>query len=91
MVAIADQIKETYIKEKCPEAVRVNLSENKLTVDVLYCPAVKHLKSTDRNVSPWYRYTTEVVMEVLAQEGGFTFCMDTYDPETGAAKYRFDK
>ena len=89
--AIKEQIEETYAKEKCEDAVKLACTEKKLTVEVFYCPAVKHLKATGRTVSPWYRYTTEVVMEVLAQEGGFAFYMDSYDEETGAAKYRFIK
>lgn len=89
--AIKEQIEETYAKEKCEDAVKLACTEKKLTVEVFYCPAVKHLKATGRTVSPWYRYTTQVVMEVLAQEGGFAFYMDSYDEETGAAKYRFIK
>jgi len=91
LIAIKNQIEDTYAKENSEDAVNISLSENELKIEVFYCPGVKHLKSTGRTVSPWYRYTTEVVMDVLAQEGGFTFSMDSYNEETGAAKYRFTK
>ena len=35
--------------------------------------------------------TTSVVMETLAKAGGLHFEMEYYDPETGAARYRFSK
>ena len=58
-------------------------------VDVAYCPAVKHLRKTGRDVSPWYRYSTEVIMEVMAQKCGCNFRMEAYDDATGKALYRF--
>ena len=91
LVALADQIRGTYEKEKALEVLDLQLTDNALTVRVSECPAVKHLKATGRDVSPWYRYTTEVVMETLAEAGGFGFQMESYDEETGAAKYRFFK
>ena len=73
--------------EKALDVLNLELSDEALTVTVTECPAVKHLKATGREVSPWYRYTTQVVMEVLAEAGGFGFQMEFYDEETGAAKY----
>lgn len=74
--ALEDKILDTYAKEKAPEAVKINRTETEMEVCVFYCPAVKHLHDTKRKVSPWYRYTTEVVMETLAREGGFHFEME---------------
>ena len=67
------------------------LKDNELLVKITYCPAVKHLKATGREVSPWYRYTTEVVMETLANSVGYEFEMETYDENTGAALYSIKK
>ncbi|MDO4487680.1 MAG: hypothetical protein Q4B67_01120 [Eubacteriales bacterium] len=89
--AIESKILDTYKKEHSEDAVTTELNGDTLTVNVSYCPGVKHLKATGRVVSPWYRYTTEVVMDTLAKAGGFTFVMDSYDEETGAAKYHFTK
>ena len=88
--AIADKIADTYQKEKAVDAVELTLGDNSLTVNVKYCPAVKHLRSIGREISPWYRYTTEVVMKTLAEKAGATFTMESYDEETGAARYRFN-
>ena len=52
---------------------------------------MKHLVKTGRDVTPWYRYSTEFVMEVFAQKCGCTFVMDAYDDATGKAQYRFVK
>ena len=89
--AIKDKIIDTYNKEKVPEAVETILTDNDLAVKIAFCPAVKHLKATGRVVSPWYRYTTEVVMEVLANAAGAKFEMVFYDDDTGKAEYVFKK
>ncbi len=91
LAALADKIQDTYCKEKAEDALELTLTEDSLLVNIHYCPAVKHLRATGREVSPWYRYTTEVVMEVLAEAGGYGFSMVSYDEDTGAASYRFEK
>ncbi len=88
--AIADKIRDTYEKEKSPDAVELVRDGGKLTVNVKYCPGVKYLKDTGRIVSPWYRYTTEVVMKALSEKAGVSFKMLSYDEETGAACYTFE-
>ena len=60
-----------------------------LTVKIAYCPAVKHLRATGREVTRWFSMTASVVMETLAKAGNLTFEMEHYDSETGAAQYRF--
>lgn len=87
--AIADKITDTYAKEKSPEALTLVKEDGKLTVQIAFCPAVKHLKSTGRVMSPWYKYTTEIVMENLAAVANKTFTMESYNEETGEAKYCF--
>ncbi len=89
--ALEAHILDTYKKEKAEDAVSTDLSGDTLTVTVHYCPAVKHMKETGREVSKWYPYTTEVVMSVLAEAAGCRFTMESYDEETGAAKYSFAK
>lgn len=91
LAAIESKIQDTYQKEKATDALHTQLTEDGLTVTVDYCPAVKHLRATGREMSSWYRYTTEIVMEVLAQENGYGFTMESYDAQTGAAKYSFHK
>lgn len=91
LAALEDKIRDTYEKEKASDVLKTERTADALYVTVAECPAVKHLHSTGRDVSPWYRYTTEVVMEVLAASAGFTFVMDSYDEATGAASYHFTK
>lgn len=87
--AIADKITDTYRKEKAEQDLTLELTENKLSVKIAKCPAVTHLTNTGRTMSQWYVYTTSVVMEVLAEAGGYKFQMLSYDPVTGAAEYCF--
>ena len=87
--AIQDMILDTYNKEHAPEAVETKLEDGKLSVTVHWCPAVKHLRKTGREVSQWYPCTTSVVMAVLAEECGLNFEMGEYDAETGKTSYAF--
>lgn len=93
LVALQDKIQDTYNKEKQPQVLETLLSSDgkTLLVSVSSCPGVSHLKSTGREVSKWYRYTTEIVMKTLANDAGYLFVMDSYDEDTGAAAYRFVK
>ena len=87
--ALADMILDTYQKEHAPEAVEVLLKDNTLNVTVKWCPAVRHLRKTGREVSRWYERTTSTVMRTLACECGFAFVMGDYDTETGRTSYTF--
>lgn len=89
LAALADQLRDTYTREKADDALTLTLTPERLDVSVAYCPAVRHLRATGRRVSDWYRCTTEIVMEVLAEESGIGFAMDSYDPDSGAARYHF--
>jgi len=87
--ALEDQIRDTYKLEKAEDALTIVNDGNTLAVSVSYCPAVKHLRSTGREVSKYFRYSTEIVMRTLAIQGGLAFEMEAYEEESGAAKYCF--
>ena len=89
LTALAEKIRGTYLAEKAEDALELIQDGNTLTVKIAYCPAVKHLHATGRDVSQWFSLTTTVVMETLAKAGNVTFEMEHYDPATGAARYRF--
>ncbi len=91
LAALEAMITDTYAKEKASEALQTVLYGDALQVTVRFCPAVKHLQETGREVSKWYRYTTETVMSALANATGLEFAMDSYDDQTGAAVYTFRK
>ena len=84
-------ILDTYNKEHAPEAVETTLADDTLIVNVHWCPAVRHLRNTGREVSKWYSLTTSVVMDTLASECGFAFTMGEYDAQTGKTSYSFKK
>ncbi len=87
--ALEQFIVGTYQKEKAPEVLSTTLKEGVLQVEIARCPGVAHLQKTGRNVSPWYKYTTQTVMQTIARESGLVFAMEKYDEATGAAKYNF--
>ena len=91
LASIEQKILSDYAKDKCPDAVETQLVGNELTVTVKYCPAIKYMTDNDMWQSPWFRFTTQGVMERLAELAGCQFTMDSYDQTTGAAKYRFVK
>lgn len=89
LFALEDLIRSTYEKEHAADVLTMNNDGNVLSVSVRECPGVKFLKGIHHEVSPWYRYTTEIVMDVLANEGNLNFVLDSYDETNGAAKYHF--
>ena len=88
--AIEAKIRETYKLEKSEDALTVENDGKKLSVKVSYCPAVKHLRATGRDVSEYFSYSTEVVMQTLADIAEISFKMLSYDKESGAAEYEFE-
>ena len=88
--AIEAKIRETYKLEKSEDALTVSNDGKKLSVKISYCPAVKHLRATGRDVSEYFSYSTEVVMRTLAEAAGISFRMISYDKESGAAEYEFE-
>ena len=88
--AIEAKIRETYKLEKSEDALTVENDGKKLSVKVFYCPAVKHLRATGRDVSEYFSYSTEVVMQTLADIAEISFKMLSYDKESGAAEYEFE-
>ena len=91
MKAVETLIRDTYEKERALDALTVDATDDQLRIRIAYCPAVRHLQGTGRQVSKWYSYTTETVMSELATLMGLQFTMVSYDPMTGAAEYCFNK
>ncbi len=88
---IEELIRDTYRKEKAEDALTITKSANGFTVQIAYCPAVRHLHSIGREVCAWFRYSTETVMQTLATACGARFEMLSYDEQTGASRYTFTK
>ena len=84
-------IRDTYRLEKAEDALTIENDGRTMTVSISYCPAVRHLHKTGREVCEWFPLSTETVMQTIANEAGLGFKMISYDAETGAAKYVFTK
>jgi len=91
LAAIEEKILSDYKKEHCPDAVTTKRTEKGLSVTVDYCPAIRYLTEHNMWVSPWFSYSTQGVMEELAQAAGCKFTMLSYDEATGASTYEFTK
>ena len=91
LAPLKEKILSDYAREKAPEAVCLEQTETALSVTVYYCPVVKYMKEKGYFVSPWFKKSTEYVMQTIAREAGLTFVMGHYDEETGASSYRFVK
>lgn len=85
--AIKDIVEQSYRKERATDAMSAEVSDNAMHIFIHYCPAVRYLRSTGRNVSPWFRYTTETVLERLAGMAGYRFAVKSYEEKTGRAQY----
>ena len=88
--ALEAKIRDTYKLEKSEDALTVTNNGKKLSVKISYCPAVKHLRATGRDVSEYFSYSTETVMQTLADIAKIKFTMESYDKESGAAAYSFE-
>ena len=86
---IEEKIRETYRLEKAEDVLEIINDGKSLRVKVEYCPAVKHLKKTGRELSKWFSYTTKGVMKALADIANFKFDFISYDEQTGKAEYLF--
>lgn len=89
--AIEEKILDTYKNEHALDAIEVSRADDALYVNVSYCPAEQFLRSINVRIAPSFYKSTEVVMRTLAENAGFRFSFDFYDPATGAAKYHFTK
>jgi NAD-dependent DNA ligase len=84
-------IRETYRLEKAEDALSLENDGQRMCVTVAYCPAVRHLRATGREVCEWFSLSTETVMQTIASQAGLRFEMLSYDTQSGAAKYIFEK
>ncbi len=87
--AMKEHIEKIYTIEKAPENVKCTLTDKDLYVVVSECPGVKYMKESGYEPSQWYIEDTRTVNRVIAEESGYGFELIFYNPENGAAEYRF--
>lgn len=69
--------------------VRLELSDDELTVHVERCPAVTHIRGQGHDISPLWRETIRQVNEAICEGTAFDFELMEYDEQTGARTERF--
>ena len=89
--AIEEIILGMYKAEKALDAVETTLTENTLKVKVKYCPVIKYLVPTGREISKWFKYVDQFVMPVFARAMGAEFSFNNYNEEDGSCEFTFKK
>lgn len=89
IAAVEELIRNIYRKEKAEQVLSVTKEGGRTVFEIAYCPAVKHLHDTGRTVTPWFVYTTTVIMQTLASFAKLQFRLEEYDTQTGKARYSF--
>lgn len=87
--ALEQHIKGIYDIEEATDALETTLTGDSLSVQVLYCPAIKFMKSKGHEPSKWYVELTRTVNETIADEADLGFELLCYNAENGSARYRF--
>jgi len=91
LAAVAAYFNWLYTEEEASDALEMAVSQDSVDITIHYCPAVKHLKSRDREVYESFGSGTTVLYDVIAEISGLGFELISYDHDTGAAKFRFFK
>jgi len=84
-------LEDLYETEEASDKLRITQGENTLQVQIIACPAIAYMKSTGYQPSPWYAQTVSTLYQRLAENAGLRFHLDSYQEETGAASFRFEK
>ena len=80
-----------YLAEEASDVLTTNLSDDKLTVQISQCPAVRFMKSIGHTPCPWYGETTKTVYKVIAEKSGLDFNLSYYEDETGKTEFTFTR
>ena len=88
---IEQKIREDFRREQASQLLTLERNGNVLTAKVSRCPGVTYLLEKEIEVSPWFRCSTDYLMENLAARAGCNFEIISYEESTGAATYRFTK
>ena len=89
--AVKEFIEKMYTVDEAMDVLHTELTEDKLTVTVDACPAVRYIHSANQTPSKYLILQTSVLYDVIAKEAGLSFVLNSYHEEDGAAKYTFTK
>lgn len=89
--AMKEHIENIYAIERASDDLTIDLTDDVLSVKVAKCPALSYFKTMGYTPCKWYSWTTSVVNETIAADAGYKFTMESYNEDTGAAAYRFER
>ena len=87
--ALLEYQRKLYEKEKMPDVFHADLEEDSLTIIIDKCPAVEFMKAQGRIPSKWHKELTNTVNMTIADELDLGYCLEYYNEEDGACKYRY--
>lgn len=91
LITMKEYLEDIYNVEEAPEALSAELCGETLHVIVRWCPAIKYMKQKGRTPSPWYIETTRTLYRAIAENAGYSFVLESYNDDTGAAEFKFFK
>lgn len=89
MTALSDYLTQLYQKEEWP--VRIRSGEDFIELQQNACPGISHIKASGKQPSACYVETYRTVYETLCEGTPFRYCLQHFDPETGACIQLFNK
>lgn len=87
LVALSEHFAKVYKDEGA--AVRMNLTDDELFIELDACPAVTHMRQHGYPVARLFYETTKTVNETLCQSTPFAAELLEYDDETGRSIQHF--
>lgn len=87
LAALRDWIERVYREEG--GTADMALEDDRLSVRVPECPAVRHMRRAGYRVSDHFVETTTAVYAALVEGTPFEFSLASYDPATGRAAFGF--
>ena len=87
LIALKENLEKIYIAEEALDALDVTLTENAISVNIKYCPAITYFNSENYKPCKWYHHTNTTIYEIIAKQSGYNFTLLSYDQNTGKAQW----
>lgn len=87
--ALKTYLEHIYAEEEFAQALHTTLDGHCLKVRIDACPAIAHMRRKGYQPSHNFIETTLTLYDELARMSGKVFMLDSYDSETGGARWRF--
>ena len=90
LTAVKQWIEKAYEVEEASEVLHTTLEEDKLTVEIDFCPVIAFMESLNQKPSKYFIEETRTLYATVAQACGYAFDMEYYH-DNGATKFTFKK